>query len=161
MTIKHCKNCFNLGYFQDGIPGCSLNKQKVDIEKDYCTWHKMRSAVEKCQVCQKDFATSNLHIWYTADESKYYAVCENCLEYMGTCSTCQYQNDCAFSRDHSEPQIVMKQVQKGFMTMQTQVKNPNLVMKHCSVCRCSTADGDHECQKDEHGISCNHWQSRL
>ena len=60
--------------------------------------------------------------------------------------------------DRSEPQVVMRTVRQGMMTMQTQVKNPNLVRKHCLNCVCSYGtQGD--CCADQNGEGCKNWQA--
>ena len=86
----------------------------------------------------------------------YYAFCNNCYQHYHTCNTCINQLICGFKNDHSEPQVVMKTVHQGFMTMQQQVKNPNLIAKHCTTCKCSW---DREnCHKDNNGICCPNYQ---
>ena len=128
--LKFCKSCSKLGTFSDGSPGCIKFKIKVNPTEDYCKWHKMKTDPIACEVCKRSFSANELSYWYDPKEEKGSWVCAECLGKVGTCATCFFQSDCGFAMDHSEPQVVMQNVQKGFMTMQTQVKNPHLVQKH-------------------------------
>ena len=74
-------------------------------------------------------------------------------------SGCIKNNECAFANDHSEPQMVMKTARQGGMIMQTQVKNPNLIKKHCLNCDCAyIMDGEPLCLKDSPEFSCQNWK---
>ena len=157
---KPCKTCQSLGAYNDGSPGCIKFKIKVNPEEDYCSWHETKGQAIICAICKREYPISELFYWINQDGSVGYQVCKNCLDKIGSCITCAYQNECGFANDHSEPQIVMQNVQKGFMTMQTQVKNPHLVQKHCVSCRCSYGNRDPECMKDENGANCGHWVMR-
>ena len=112
-----------------------------------------------CPICGK-VVPQKFIIIYDYDDKNAIA-CDSCAQHMGTCTTCQYGSQCGFTNDHSEPQIVNKTIQRGPMRMQTQIKNPNLVNKHCVKCRCGFDDGtpniDPVCLKDENGINCNHY----
>ena len=66
-------------------------------------------------------------------------------------------NECGFRTDHTMPAYVTQNVRKGFMTMQTQVKNPNLVEKHCTTCRCSIDDRGTCGKENNAGSDCPHW----
>jgi hypothetical protein len=112
-----------------------------------------------CDLCHTPTKSNELSCWITARDDTEYIVCGNCLKIIGSCATCYYQNICGFKSDHSEPQIVMKTVQQGMMRMQTQVKNPNLIEKHCVNCRCSY-DTQGSCQKDDNGVNCVNWKMR-
>lgn len=163
MSIKKCKTCSVLGAFSDGSPGCGKFQIKVNPEEDYCSWHTTIANIMNCSLCGKQVQAKELYYWISQDESRTYQICEQCLNIIGTCATCKYGNICNFRNDHSEPQVIMKTVQQGFMTMQTQVKNPKLIVKHCQKCHCS--DGadpsirDIICFKDEDNM-CAKWEMR-
>ena len=157
---KLCKTCANLGQFNDGSPGCIKFKIKVNPETDYCAWPVTKGQTEQCDLCHRQLPQTELFYWLNKDESQGYWVCQECLGTIGSCATCTYYYDCGFVNDHSEPQVVFQTQKKGFMTMQTQVKNPHLVQKHCISCRCSYGDQDPECQRNENGINCGHWMMR-
>lgn len=154
MTIKPCKTCGNKGYFQDGTPGCSLLNRKIDLEKDFCSWHRPDNAIAQCDLCKQNFPINSLQFWIDKDAVLGYWVCENCMKSINTCNTCKSRMECGFENDHSEPHIVMQRVQNGFMNMQTQVKNPHLVQKHCHSCKCW--DGE-KCMHEENGVNCRYW----
>ena len=153
ITIKPCKTCILRGATNTGAPACTKFKILIgDIESNGCTWHLSESSV--CEICgqKKD----SVLIWQQEEVEK--VICADCYPKMYACHTCVNSSICGFRNDHSEPQIVNKTIQQGFMTMQTQVKNPNLVEKHCSTCQCSKTDN--ECFKDENGVECPNWRLR-
>ena len=143
-----CKSCSLLGTTQQNEPACKKFKIKVVPEEDYCSWHTMDST--HCVFCSND---QNLLIVQEGNDN--YVVCPDHYAAFHSCQTCVRSNICGFKSDHSEPQIVMKTVRQGYMTMQTQVKNPNLIQKHCVKCGCYKND---TCLKDESGQSCPSWQ---
>ena len=153
-TIKYCKTCANQGYFQDGAAGCVLFKVKINPEIDFCSKHIPKNQTIRCELCGHDFDIKKLFYWTNQDDTSNWLVCENCLNKIGTCGTCYYQNSCGFMNDHSEPQYVNRIVQQGFMKIQTQGKNPHLVEKHCTSCRCSCGE---DCMRDEQGVNCKNW----
>lgn len=156
INIKPCKTCDLLGVAQDGQPTCFKFKIPIeDINSQGCSWHIFQSST--CDLCKQK--TNNIFIWQD-DNNNQLILCENCFNQLHTCNNCTYINICGFKNDHSEPQIVMQQTQKGFMTMQTQVKNPRLIQKHCPSCRCSYGHNDTNCMKDENGINCGSWELR-
>ena len=152
-AIKPCKTCALRGATDTGAPACSKFKIPIDdIENNGCTWHTTN--ILTCEICGQPKDT--VMIWQNDNTEK--LICSGCYNLIGSCYTCVNANICNFKNDHSEPQVVSKTIQQGFMTMQTQVKNPHLVEKHCSICRCS--DVNNNCLKDDTGAECPNWQLR-
>lgn len=152
-AIKPCKTCALRGATNTGTPACSKFKIPIDdIENNGCTWHITN--IPTCEICGQPKDT--VMIWQNDNTEK--LICTDCYNLIGSCRTCANANICNFKNDHSEPQVVSKTIQQGFMTMQTQVKNPHLVEKHCSTCRCS--DVNNNCFKDDNGANCTNWQLR-
>lgn len=160
--IKYCKNCASLSKTQDGRDACARFKILINPNEDFCSQHVTKGQTEVCDICKVHLPTNQLINWLSNDLSKSYWVCNNCLNSMNTCATCKRGNICGFKSDRSEPQMIMRTTSNGMMRMQTQVKNPHLVMKHCQKCACS--DGadpsirDICCFKDENGANCKRWE---
>lgn len=154
-TISKCKTCGLRGTFQNGSPGCSKFKVQIDLDKDFCSWHVPEGALTTCSFCQNKTPIKDTIIHYFND--KLILICPQCNSLVGTCHTCIHQPKCDFKSDTSEPQVVMKTVRQGMMTMQTQVKNPNLIKKHCIKCTCSYGT-EGNCLKDSNGDGCPNWQ---
>lgn len=152
--LTKCKTCGFKGIFQNGIDGCSKFKIPVDPEKDFCSWHISENSVTTCGICQNIVPIKDTLIHYFNE--KMILTCQNCHTLIGTCHTCAHQPECSFMSDTTEPQVVMRTIRQGMMTMQTQVRNPNLVKKHCLKCKCSYGtEGD--CIKIENGDGCTNW----
>lgn len=138
---------------QGGIPACSKFKIQINPEEDYCSWHENKEAA-KCAYCD---STESLILHYINDDD-YILTCPTHSQYMYTCATCKYVDECGFNNDTSgEPKVVSQRIQQGFMVIQQQVKNPNLIARHCSVCRCSIKDSNNTCLKDSNGVGCANW----
>lgn len=112
--------------------------------------------VTNCQICGKEFPSRAIVV--NDIEGEYIYTCPQCYSLLLICSTCEYNNTCGFINDHSEPPIVQRTIRQGMMTMTTQIKNPNLVQKHCSICRCGTVNGqDVDCERErDNGLHCPH-----
>ena len=152
MDFKYkCKSCAYRGRFQDGSDGCSKFNIKVNLEKDGCSWHKGDGS--RCCLCDKP--SDNLTLWCT-DANEWYVFCPECYSHIHTCSTCRDGQVCPFQYDKSEPPYITKTIRQGFMTMQQQVKNPNLIAKHCTTCHCFWEKEN--CHKETNGVSCPNWQ---
>ena len=160
MTIKTylCKSCANLGATQDGSPACILHKKFIDPNEDFCSDHINITNNITCEWCGQMVTPKEINIWTFNDVNKF--LCPHCSQMVNTCQTCAYGNDCGFANDYSMPQMVNQTIRQGFMTMQTQVKNPKLIEKHCLSCRCS-CDNKGTCLRDEHGANCGHWMAGL
>lgn len=152
-----CRTCGHRGKTDKGEDACGKFQIKIDLMKDGCSWHINEPVT--CATCKRQYDPSEVTVYIT-DTMECCYVCQNCYSQFHTCGTCEIYPKCGFSEDHTEPQVVTKTVRQGFMTMQTQVKNPTLVHRHCSTCQCSwNADGD--CQREnETGAHCPHWQLR-
>ena len=158
ISFKPCKTCGHRGVARDGSPAC-LEHQKIitNIEEEGCTWHFDESVLTQCDLCHKKVQQILL---YQIDDNKDYCLCTDCANKLYTCHTCAYLNDCGFANDHTMPAYVMQQVQQGFMTMQTQVKNPAMIEKHCISCRCSIDDKGTCAKETNAGQECTHWALR-
>ena len=78
-------------------------------------------------------------------------LCPQCFGYINHCTTCDYGRVCNFQNDHSEPQMIQRQIQKGISIISMPMKNPHLIDKHCKICRCAYEIGEVEpvCQRDK------------
>lgn len=153
-NFKTCKTCAFKGKFQDDSWGCAKFKMKIDIDNDGCSWHKSESSC--CSLCNTP--SDSLNLFYYEETKEWYAFCPSCYQHIGACATCKDGEVCPFRSDKSEPSYITKVISQGFMRVQQQVKNPNLIEKHCSTCRCCW--GTENCHKDEQGINCPNWQLR-
>lgn len=155
-----CNSCFNKAAFQDGTPACAMHKCQINPETDFCSWHISNADSIICPICNQAKRQKEFYI-YTFND-KYAIICKDCAPHMNSCTTCLNKNNCSLANDHSAPQVIPKVVQQGMMTMQIEIKNPKLVVKHCQKCKCS--DGadptirDIICFKDENGTLCSNWQ---
>ena len=150
---KKCGTCANQGTFQDGSPGCVKFKIKVDLNKDFCSWHADKD-IPHCKFCNE---TKNLVIINFNNENTI-LVCQEHAGVFNTCQTCEFIHQCGFQQDNSEPQFVMKSIYQGNMVMQQQVRNPNLIKKHCPSCHCSHSD-ESMCLKGTE-FNCPNWSLR-
>ncbi len=118
---------------------------------------KLEPTLVKCQFCKQNQPIKNIVITEIEDGTLLYT-CPQCYGLIHTCRTCEYVKTCNFLTDTSEPPIINQTVRQGPMIMQTQVKNPHLIDKHCISCRCSYGDkGD--CHREyETGINCSSYK---
>lgn len=155
-----CKTCANQASDQSGAPACTIHKRLINLETDFCSWHTSPTDAITCPLCGQKRKQKEFYIYLFEDKTL--LVCQDCTHHIGTCPTCISQVKCDFANDHSEPQTVTKTIQQGMMMMQTQIKNPKLVMKHCQKCKCSDgADptiADISCLKEQGGTTCPNWQ---
>ena len=75
MTPK-CKTCADKGTFQDGSAGCQRTKTKIDLEKDYCSYHTY-SEIEHCDICGQLIINPSDAIIIT--EPSIHVICSNCI----------------------------------------------------------------------------------
>lgn len=156
MDFKYlCRTCQRKSVFKDGSPGCNKFKIKIDLEKDFCSWH-LNESTPICIFCGE---TEGLMAVYL--NNSWYHICQDHYKILYTCQGCAHINTCNFKNDHSKQQYVMRQVRQGNMIMNQQVKNPDLVTKHCSTCHCSF-DKDNTCFKEvsPNEAGCPNWQLR-
>ena len=144
-----CKSCGNRGKAQTGQDACIKFKIPINIEEDFCSFHTDK-AITKCVSCGNE-ATN---IWMFEDI--FLPLCSSCSSTIGTCASCNNSLNCDFENDHSEPSFVFQTVTKGLMRMQTQVKNPTLIDRHCKHCVCGNPEG--HCYRDE--SQCSNWKIR-
>lgn len=129
------------------------SKFKIQITpNDYCSWHSWNKS--KCIFCN---TTENILLAQFNDET--YPLCQGHYNALMSCQGCINSQHCDFAADHSEPQIVTKVIQQGNMRMQVQQKNPNLLDKHCKICKCGYNDGSQIiCRKEHPEYECQNWQ---
>lgn len=108
-----------------------------------------------CQICNQEIPTKALII--SEYDNNYIFTCAKCYGYLNHCSTCIYGDKCGFKTDYSEPQIVNRVISQGGMRIQTQVRNPNLIEKHCISCRCSYDDKGNCNKEHDNGYHCSHY----
>ena len=156
-----CKNCIHKGTTRNGSSACSLHKHYINEDTDFCSWHASNNDSFICPICKQNINIKDIIVFIDKNKNSI-LLCESCLQYMGTCATCMNNNNCGFRADKTEPQTIPKIVQQGMMRVQTQIKNPKLVIKHCQKCVCSDganpAIKDITCFKDENGTLCSNWQ---
>ena len=146
-----CKTCSRQGQTNDGKPACSKFNIIINPETDFCAWHDEKDGVT-CQFCDK---TDNLIV--ETINNNIYTFCQEHYTAFHQCQGCTHFNICPLSQDKSEPQVVTKTIRQGGMLIQTQVKNPNLMKKHCSNCCCFSNE---VCVKDS-SIGCPKWQPQI
>lgn len=152
---RYCNTCANQGAFQDGSPGCAKFKIKINPEKDFCSWHSANN-FPICTFCQEQEGLVLIKL----NDSWHY-ICQNHFSILYTCQTCEYNPICNFRNDSTEQQYVIQQVRQGNMILQQQVKNPNMVSRHCSTCHCSFGN-EYDCFKEScaNESGCPNWQLR-
>ena len=159
MAFDKCVTCGNKGTFQDGTPGCIKFKIPVNLQKDGCSWHIDMNNLYRCKICGA--AETSLLVFDYNQE--YHYICEPCFKKLDTCATCSHTN-CTLEQDNSMPTYVFQTIQQGMMTMQTQVKNPELVKKHCPSCKCMVKNDNPKgapylCGKEvSNGSTCKSWE---
>ena len=153
-NFKPCKTCGHRGVTREGTPACIIHNKVINnLEEEGCTSHINENSLIQCDICHNK--VEQVLIYQIEDKDIY--LCPECANKLYTCHTCTYGHNCAFMSDFTMPQYVMQNVQQGFMTMQTKVKNPALIEKHCISCRCSLDDKG-TCAKTENaGKDCTHW----
>ena len=150
--IPKCRTCAYKGTFQDGSFGCQRTKTKIDVEKDYCSYH-MYGEIEHCDICSQLIINPSDAIIIT--EPSIHVVCSNCISSLYSCQLCKSFKDCAFKRNEfGLPPTINQTVRKGIMTVQTQVRNPELVNKTCKAgCPCWNGS---DCARETEGSCKNH-----
>lgn len=161
MSFGNCRSCGYKASYQDGSPACAKFKIAVNPEKDGCTWHIDNNAFYKCAIC--GIPEDNLYIYEI--ETEYHYLCPSCYSKLGNCATCNDINNCSLTKDNSKPTYVFQTVRQGNMTLQTQVLNPELVMKHCPNCRCAIKNTDPKaapyiCGRTLSEFTCAQWHMR-
>lgn len=149
MNKHNCITCANRGTIQNGSPACGKFKILINPEKDFCSWHILNSK-STCAFCE---ATESL-ILENLNDSYYYLCQEHYLAFH-SCQGCANSTDCAFDKDVSEPHFIPQTLNQNGMIIRTQIKNPNLIEKHCSSCRCSYQSTN--CIKDLDSPFCQNW----
>lgn len=130
--VKYCGTCALRT--QDGT-GCSLFGIHIDPNADFCSKHV--ASPRTCEICGQFIITDSVLDW-DLENDKIHEVCQNCASRFNTCHTCDQTSYCDFMENPSPiPQVVMKQVRKGNMVMQTQVRNPERIKITCeNGCKC-------------------------
>lgn len=153
-----CKTCTHRGVAQNGSPACVLHKKIINPDIDFCSDHINQQETIPCDFCGQPVSPDDIRIHIFDSATKF--LCQHCSQMVGTCQTCAYGNDCGFANDRSMPQRVNQTVRQGGMIMQTQIKNPKLVEKHCLSCRCSFGTQGN-CLREEPNAACSNWMLGL
>lgn len=113
----------------DGF-GCQRTQSIVKIERD-CPFHTPIS--ELCPLCGKPIPANTGFI----PHKMRILVCNNCGEYLYSCTTCKHQAGCHI-RNYTGPKPihVIKEVKAGPMTQRIQILNPELEEEFCPTCIC-------------------------
>ena len=138
------KNCSTCGFADPKQPICRVYNRQIDKQKDFCSLHEEEP--NKCDICGS-LMLKNGSVIDITNENSTLIYCNRCLQLMRTCQLCSNFNRCEFETNPSPlPKVVMKTVQQGNMTMQTQVKNEERIKLLCINCPCY--DDALGCKKD-------------
>lgn len=139
MEYLHCGSC---GYFTDhcllGVPP-ALNPREGSCHNHSCN-------PPKCDICG-GIALPGAPLQLYQEQEVWVRICDNCVVLLNTCQTCN-KRACAFMElAHTSGIIpyVSQMVQRGPMTIQAQVRNPELVNQTCINCICFK---DGKCLRD-------------
>ena len=136
--IDYCRTC---GFRKETY--CFLHNTPVNLDEDFCSWH--RKEPEYCKYCNNIVARGGL---FTENG----IVCGQCAKAIGTCVTCYHSKaPCAFN-EYNGPEPKTRQVtkQQGNTILSTVVRNPDIVAKTCTMCKCYF---EGECMRDMHCCS--------
>lgn len=133
MIVNHCGSCGFYRTTQLNTKICILDN--IQREPDYYCG-SYANQVEACDMCKR-IITNKKGIITLNKDGKYMLICEDCYNSLGTCRTCSKYGVCGVNSDASGiPKHVQQQIQHGGMIISTQVINPALVQKYCSICSC-------------------------
>jgi hypothetical protein len=131
-VTQYCKTCALLAQ-PNGI--CQITGRQVNPETDFCSEH--RRTVENCDMCGRKFIPPGT---ITETENGTKITCASCTERFNTCFNCaNASTTCLFEDKSFEPNIppiVIKTIQQGNATLQTQMRNPERVAAVCPHCDC-------------------------
>jgi hypothetical protein len=98
----------------------------VDVigEEGTCQQHT-RTSPPLCVICDNPALTPT----WTGTK----AICNKCLDALGTCYTCELANECKFQTD---PNQIEKYLVKVVQNRQVRVKNPTRIEMFCKSCNC-------------------------
>lgn len=136
--MDYCRTC---GMRSEN--SCSLHKILVNPDEDFCSWHRVEP--DYCKYCNSIVAKGGL---FTSTG----LVCGRCVKAIGTCQTCYYSKaPCAFEAyEGPEPKTRQVTKQQGNAILSTVVRNPDIVAKTCTMCKCYF---EGECMRDLHCCS--------
>lgn len=123
---KYCGKCALRNDQQKICQLTNLPYESGDLAcKHFC------KTIPQCGTCQRRFPSLK-----TIMDNDY--VCDDCLNRLGTCAVCEYQNTCDFETNPSTlPKIVQKVIRQGNAQMMTQVRNPEREKITCAAgCKC-------------------------
>ncbi len=131
---------------------CQLTGQSVK-DTDYCSNHQ--EFLDTCELCHQPA----IPILIYGTEKGIRFICQDCFKSFSTCRMCASGSYCAFESDRTLPKMVMKTIQQGPMTMQTQARNPELVDKTCKAgCKCYDNAGQY-CRREDNNCIEHDFQS--
>lgn len=130
---------------------CLRTRTPIDLDEDFCSQHAENLPI--CEVCHS-YITGPVFMEQDSN-GDWHQTCGNCSKAIGTCQACPRIRECEFETNPDPmPKVVMKTVQQGNMTMQTQARNEERVKKFCHSCECWMADDINACAKD-FNLGCN------
>lgn len=129
--MDYCMTCM---LSDKGQKICRLSNRRIDLDTDYCSKHT--AELVHCELCHN--LTMPNQIIYDIDmNGKEHGVCGGCAKSLGTCESCNRIQTCLFETDPDPmPKVVVKTIQQGNMTMQTQCRNEEREKKFCHTCPC-------------------------
>lgn len=101
----------------------------------------------RCSVCKHEFDIGGVIPYGTS-----YLLCNECAQFLYTCGTCKHGTDCALEHYNQPDLFIMKTIQHGGMTLQTQAINPEVIERVCGSCICESPTNCrfiHTCDKYE------------
>ena len=118
---------------------------------------KTTNAPTTCPLCGRSLWAKEL-IVIDIEEDKFISVCQNCYSHINTCATCDHNYQCGLRNDKTEPPFIVQTIPQNNMVFQTKIKNPKLIEKYCSSCKCAQpitpTNGDIPCLFEEGGANC-------
>ena len=163
---KYCRTCIFKAKANTGEDACRLHSSPqrlhiIDLNKDYCSSHQNENEGQRCDACGQTSLREYILLYRDCpSENPPQILCNSCYARYGTCAFCESANYCDFEQNPiAIPPVVMKTVQQGYMTMQTQVRNPDRIAETCAKnCKC----WDHEhgyCRREDSW--CNNYKDIL
>lgn len=157
MEPSKCRTCC----LSDKIKNlCLKTGTTVNLDEDFCSKHSENLPI--CEVCG-NYIAGDMFLDQDSNE-KWHSICGKCSPLLNTCKACPNIRVCEFETNPDPmPKIIMKTIQQGNMTMQTQARNEDRVKKFCINCKCWIADDINACAKD-FNVGCvnkqDFWSSR-
>lgn len=113
---------------------CQLLKFEINPDRDVCP--KYLKEFEFCEICRQPLLPQS-YILDMDKKEQLHQICQNCNRLLSSCQACSNFSICPFETDPNPmPKVVVKTMQQGNMTMQTQVRNEEREALFCHNCCC-------------------------